>query len=615
VSKQLGLDIPKLEKPSKDSFSLRSKQVDEWLDSLPRANIGETARQVFEILVDSNRYRYPYQNRLYFLDSSRETILYVTDAMKRHFVGINSPLPSKNLKIVSATREIHHAMAIGYMIAIEGYLNQNLFFSDTKLLANMIQRALSSLGRVLLTSYQTYTPYPNNIWSQIHKLYLSAEQHKLLSITTIDSQNIHNVKTCINSEYVRILLMALTSPYKLRHGEAGKVYSVLERWTQKTKLTPAEHITESSTLFVVNLASDNPPQSYAVAHHGDKSEFLRILNSTILSKTIRKDLKHGFKTGETTITSIDMNRPDLSKDLMKRLLIAWCVIPKRNYPRNNVEESVHITLGLSATHQVIITGSQRDNRYAHDPEDDDDIYDKTARFEADSAGHSPTDKQPDVWEMIYFPHDANGIETLEEQFDKELEQQTKGAGKKTQAETWLILNESARGYCIRTVNETKSRAQVGELVGIRRQVSKAVWKWGVGVIRWMRCDTVKGLMLGIEMMTPDAAAIGLRVVSNAKHDYQRTLMLPELSTVNQPTTLITTAVPYRTGHKLVINILGKEILVKLSKQVQNTGLFAQFQFQIMDEQDAIIKGGTKEEDNESVEDEDDPDFSGVWTSI
>ena len=148
---------------------------------------------------------------------------------------------------------------------------------------------------------------------------------------------------------------------------------------------------------------------------------------------------------------------------------------------------------------------------------------------------------------------------------------------------------------------------MGELIGIRRQASNATWKWGVGVIRWLRSEPDSGLMMGIEMLTPDAAAIGLRAVSNAKHDYQRTLMLPELKAVNQPTTLITTAVPYRVGHKLVINILGKEILIKLTKQVQNTGLFSQFQFEIMEEQGAVVQG--------EHEDESAPDFSGVWNSI
>ena len=85
-------------------------------------------------------------------------------------------------------------------------------------------------------------------------------------------------------------------------------------------------------------------------------------------------------------------------------------------------------------------------------------------------------------------------------------------------------------------------------------------------------------------------------------------VLPELRAVNQPTTLITSAVPYRTGQQFVINILGKDILIKLSKQMINTGLFAQFQFEIMEQQTAI-------QNPASVNDDTEPDFTGVWTSI
>ena len=600
MSKTLGLKIPTLTKPDKECFDLRPKVADEWLNSLPRANVGETARRVFEALVEINRYRYPYQNRLHFLESARETILYITDSMKRHFVGINSPLPDKNQKIVAATREIHHAYAIGYLIAIEGYLSQNLFFSDNKLIATMIQRAMSSLGKVLLTCYQTYTPYPNGIWSEIHKLYMAAETHKLLTMNVVDEQNVHHIKTCINSEYIRLILLALTAPYRLRHGEVGKVYTVLERWTQKIRLKAPENITKSNTVFAVNLASDEPPRNYSLANQYNDDEFLRIFDSKALTNAIRKDLKHGFKTGETTITSIEMNRPDLSQDLMKRLLISWCVVPKRSYPRTDTDEHIHITIGLSTTHQVIIMGNQQA------AVDDSQQYDHAATFEANNVSNSVTDDQPDVWDMIYFPNDAEGMESLEEQFNKEQGNSVQQV--KQQAETWIMLNESARGYCIKSTSKGGKKAQVGELVGVRRRSSRSNWKWGVGVIRWLKTDSSKGLLLGIEMLTPDAAAIGMRAVNNAKHDYQRVLMLPELSAVNQPTSLITTAVPYRTGHKLVINILGKEILIQLSKQVQNTGLFAQFQFEIMEEQSAVLQGEHHEETREQ-------DFDNVWSSI
>lgn len=603
MSRTLGLHIPQLAKADKDAFDLRPRKVDEWLDSLPRANVGETARRVFETLVETNRCEHSHQNRIHFLESLRETALYVTDSMKRHFVGVNAPLPPKSEKIAAATREIHYAMAVGYMIAIEDLLHGSLFFSDQKLLATLIQRAISALGMVLLTSYQTYHPYPQGIWAEIHKLYAAAEQRKLLQITLNDEQHAHSNKTSINADYIRLILLALTSPYRLRHGEVGRVYDVLARWVGKCRLKViGKDDPAAAAKFGVNLASDDPPRAATLVTDHCEHEFCRIMDSTALTNAIRKDIKQGFKTGETTITGIEMTRADLSQELMKRLLIAWCVVPKRSFPRTEKQEQVQITLGLTATHQIIISGTRRITGQ-------DDMYTNTAQYQTNKPVQHTTDTKPDVWEMIYFPADAEGFDNLEAQFNKE-QVQVQGEEKKPQyqAETWLILNESARGYCIKTIDKTASRAQVGEIVGVRRNANGKTWKWGIGVIRWLRTDPTHGLMLGIEMLTPDAAAIGIRAVTNTRHDYQRTLMLPELRMVNQPTTLITTAVPYRTGQQFVINILGKEILIKLTKQVLNTGLFAQFQFEIMEQQAAIQKPPQPDDDAET-------EFDGVWSSI
>jgi cyclic-di-GMP-binding protein len=601
MARALGLSIPELTKADKDAFDLRPRKVDEWLNSLPRANVGETARQVFETLVEVNRYQYSYQHRIHFLEALRETTLYVTDSMKRHFVGVNAPLPAKSEKIASASREIHYAMAIGYMIAIEDLLQSSLLFSDHKLLAMLIQRAISALGMVLLTSYQTFHLYPPGIWSALHKLYAAAEQRKLLQMSIVDEQHAYSAKTTINADYIRLFLLALTSPYRLRHGEVGKVFDVLARWVGKCRLNTVDtRDPAASAKFGVDLSSDAPPRAASLVTDHCNHEFCRIMDSIALTNAIRKDIKHGFKTGDTTITGIEMTRSDLSQELMKRLLVAWCIVPRRSFPRNDKQENVQITLGLTATHQIIITGTRK-------LADVENLYSNTAQYHTDDVSRSINDTSPDVWDMIYFPTDTEGFESLEAQLERDQANQ-KAKKPLYQAETWLILNESARGYCIKTLDTTANRAQVGEIVGVRRDADGKTWKWGIGVIRWLRADDNHGLMLGIEMLTPDAAAIGIRAVNNARHDYQRTLMLPELKAVNQPTTLITSTLPYRVGQQFVINILGKEILVKLTKQLQNTGLFSQFQFEITETQTAVQKP-------DPTNDEPDTDFDGVWNSI
>jgi len=176
--------------------------------------------------------------------------------------------------------------------------------------------------------------------------------------------------------------------------------------------------------------------------------------------------------------------------------------------------------------------------------------------------------------------------------------------------SWLIVNESASGYCLEYAEGNGTKAQVGEVVGIRRQTNKQSWKWGIGVIRWMKFNNQNEMQLGIEMLNPDAAAIGLRTAaSNGKdYSYQRTLLLPEIPTINQPATLITAPVPWRVGNKLMLHILGRDLAVELRQLVQNTGLFAQFQFE-------FLESDKPKQRSEQDDRQDEQDFGQVWTTI
>ena len=613
MSKTLGLNLPERSKPGKEAFDLRPRHVDTWLSELPRGNVGETAKQMFLALVDTNRLDYPHQNRIQFLEATRETVAFVTESMRRHFISINAPMPEKNWKIGEACREILLAQSLGYLIAIEDLLKHTFLFADSHSLAVLIHRAMTAIGRVMLTNYQTYTPIQPHIWNQAHRLYQLAEDRNIHTNAVPDTQHRFIPKTTIAQEYSRLLLLSLASPYRLRHGEVTKVYDILERWNTKCRVHKLEgneaETQKQGMLFGVNLESDLPPQALSILRESCNSAHCHVLDTHPLANAIRKEVKQGFNAGSTTLTSIEMNRPDLSQELMRRLLIAWCVIPKRGFPRNDADEQVEVTLGLSATHQIIISGTRRRSS-------EESNFGSTAQFTVGKEREGVNldtnlPELPDVWEMIYFSGTSSEeVGVLEEQLQKEQPTTTNHHAGRPHflPETWAILNESARGYCVRSMNRPKeARAQVGELVGIRRSIGGQLWKWGIGVIRWLKADSQDRLMMGIEMLTPDAAAIGIRAITHAKNDYQRTLMLPEIKAIQQPTTLITGSVPYRVGNQLVINILGKEIMIKLSKQVQNTGLFAQFEFEILEQQQPAA-GGTESAEN-------DAEFDSVWSSI
>jgi len=604
VSNTLGLEVADRQKASKGAFNIRHSKVDKWLAELPKANVGETAKLVFNTLVETNHLRYTHKDRARFLEELRPTIQFVTAAMRKHFVGTSFPLPKKSQRVAAATREIYSQLAMGYIICVEDLLEKTILFTDKRLLVTLIHRAISCLSRVLLTSYQVYSPYPEEIWIKIHKLYAYAEEHKLLRTEVTDNQRVFIKKSSISEEYSRILLLSLASPYRLRQGEVHKVYNTLERWTIKSHLFQIKQDEVVQGYFAVNLKLDNPPRNIALVNQNCNPIDCRTLDTDILADAIRDEIQNTQDAGQTTITGIEMPSPELSHDLLRRLLTAWAVIAKRNFPRSEKHERVLVAIGLSASHQIICDSARR-----RSPQPRGRVKDKPNPFigksHYDTADvNNVNSTQKDVWNLVYPTKLDKGYTPLDA--DKVSNVANKKEDLLYHAESWAIVNESASGYCIRNKSNTQTAVQVGELVSIRRSGDGHIWKWGVGVIRWMKYDEKIGVTLGIEMLTPDAAAVGIKAaIDDADVDYQRTLLLPELTAINQPNTIITNPVPFRVGQQLKLKIVSKEIKIKLSKQLQNTGLFAQFQYEMMDSKHPHNDNDWEEESN----------FNQVWSII
>ena len=617
MGKNIGLDVPNRITPGKEAFNIRPRKLAVWINSLPRANLGETARQLFTVLQQTNQLAYPYQDRIRFLETLREPLEYVTRSMKKHFVGISLPLPEKSQKIATITKELFASMATAYEIALEDMLTNNLMIFDKKSLAMLTHRCISYIGHNFLASYQSYSPYSEQLWGELHKLYLFAEQRNILKSKILDYQHTYVDKTTVGTEYARLLLLSLASPYHLRQGEAGKVYDSLERWITQPLTRPLTQQETTNGHFIDNLAANQAPIALSLAKADENLELssLRIIDTKVLAKKLEHEIKHSEDVGGITLSGIESARPDISHDLMQRLLIAWAMASKRHFPRTNKNENVKITIGLSAAHQFIARKAQPQSMESGQFTN---TYANRAHFESTEIKlnmNDPTATSDDVWGMIY-PTEFKGLDTLVEHelslSDKvqipdtisttELEPKIE----QYHVDNWAIINESIKGLMIHNKDEFKNKAQVGELISLRRATKGTSNKWSIGVIRWLKFNQDKSLQMGIEIINPNAAAIGIRPAGNKNAPMQRTLMLPELKNLKQPASLITSPVPWRVGNKITLNMLGKEVPATLTKCVQNTGLFAQFQFEIS------TPGKPAASNNQTEKDQ---DFSNVWTSI
>jgi hypothetical protein len=611
VGKIIGLDVPNKTKPDKTALNIRPRKLAEWIEALPRANLGETAKQIFTVLQQTNQLTYSYQDRIRFLETLREPLEYVTSSMKKHFIGVGLPLPEKNQKIAAITKELYSCMATGYKIALEDTLANNMIIIDKTSLTMLTHRSFTYVGKSFLTSYQSYTSFSDKYWSELHKLYHFAEQRKILKSKVRDEQHTHVEKTSIATEYARILLLSLTSPYHLRQGECGKVYSALERWLNQPIIRPLNKDDKDAGIFIDNLAKARAPcaLSLALARGNIDVNALRVIDTHDLAEQVEKELKNSKDVGASTITDIDVAHLDLSHDLLQRLLIAWGIASKRHFPRTEKNEEVKITIGLSAAHQFITQKAQTHNNTAQYT----NKYNERAHFESTEIKidlKGPGTNVEDVWGLIYPTDLSSNLEPLVEQ---ELSLQSSNAAslktpeseaKQYQTDNWLIVNESAKGMMINNNAEFKNKAQVGELVSIRRKTDGRSNRWSIGVIRWLKFNVDKSMQMGIETLNPNGAAIGIRPTSVPNSPLQRALMLPELVNLKLPACLITSPSTWREGHKINITMLGKEFPATLTKSLQSTGLFSQFQFEISP-QNSTIEQPDKTEN----------DFNQIWSSI
>ena len=560
---------PARKAPTSDSFDTRPAQVEKWIAALPLANLGETGRRLYHVLIETNGTDLPAEQRLAMLERLRAPLRTVADAMKKHFVGQPLPLADKSRQIAELAQALTRQMALGYRIAAEDSAKGRNRFGDRRTRAIATHRALGCLGTVLLRAYQTYAPYPTGVWREIHALYQAAEADGSTEISIRDPEQ-PDVESSIEESYKRILLLALACPYRLRPGEVEQIHAWLADWCRHATL---EHLAEPRNptgRFVVDFQSDVPPV-YLVLHAVEyRDETCRILNATRLADVVRDHLGRLRRDGQTARR--------VNEQVLQRLMLAWGVLPKRRFSRRQRHSTAVVAMGLSAAHYFI--GGEA--AFAGDAADQD-LFSNPARFDAREPAASRQSR--DVWEVggarpLHEPHAGAGTEQYID-FEPLAPKTATPAAARTpvgpdfRTHDWKMVDVSAAGYRLLWDSGAGSQARVGELLGLRESTDPDSFHLGIGVVRWMKVAE-EGLELGVEMLSPGAVAVGTK--KRAGGEYTRSLLLPAIKALGQPATLLTAALPYRAGDHLLVNGHGKELRVELTKLVENTGIFAQFQF-------------------------------------
>ncbi len=605
MSNAIGLELPNRDKPNKDSFDSRSKNVELWVAALPRASVGRCAELIFNLLSEVNKLEIRYKDRIFLLESLRDPVQYVSQAMQKHFIGARFPLPKKGQNIAHATRKIYSLMATGYKIAIEDQLKSTLFLKDKNLLSKNIHRSMSYLSRVLLTTYQVYAPLPKNIWLDLNKLYGYAEKEKLHRNQISDVQHQYIKKTSIGGEYLRILLLSLAAPNRLHHGEVDHVYVNLERWMRLTKLNLVVDNDESDYNFVVDCSSDKPPCHFTLHTKNDLSS-LRVFNTDSLTQELYDELQLSEEIISKTLVTIKMPTAKLSHDLLRRLIVSWGPIQERKFGRITSNEKVCVSIGLSAVHQTIFIDYKNNlpvDVHSLPGKNSDNSMAKPSSFNAKDV-IDVKDTGRDIWDAVYEKNsiDYNGKKGNSIDDTKKTTYE--------QSQDWLITNYSEGGFNLKNLNENSNKIQVGEIIGfkIKLEPDSGTEQWQVGIIRWMRTIGNHGVEIGGEFLGMSPIPVGVGLVIDDEDEstqLQRALLIPEIKSAKQTNSLITFLSNYRVGAAIKIQINKSKLNVRLINESDDIGLYQQFEYELINanrSNEQVVIDKTDMPDNKDLDD-------------
>lgn len=557
-----GLDIPAPRDGPEPVLDLSARGVEHWLKELPLAEPVTAARRVQRVLAHSAYVRLSPPARLRFLDRLQEPVTYLLDALENMVLSYGLPLSSKAAGVADLALTLANTYAEGYRLGVADALAGGRR-PDRRQLARAILGALRQMNRVLLSAYTSYTPPPRHAWAQIHRLYALARMGGVTEVPVRAAAG-----DSVDNAYKRILLLALADPYRLRQGEAHSLRRLLGPWAGYLSLGATPPKAPRGTLYYCQEGHDGPPRP-AVPVPAPDTQGVIYLDLQPVIAVLRGRMSQQVHDAEPA--------PHPSQyDLMRRVVVGWEQRRGRDFSRARKSLPVCLAVGLGAAHRLM--EAQQSASHPAEP----------AHADGPTIPELEPEPEPPAWALApvtdsarhWWQHEpSTSPDPVHHGHPTEGGRSANAAPEPEDApETWTALDVSAGGYCLLREAGRPLPAQIGDVVTVREGDETS--GWGVGVIRWMRYVQDEGLRIGVQVLAPAALAVSSRMDTAAPIEGPTApcLELPEIEALHQPRTLLTPAHQFRVGDSLTIDSGTERLSVKLTKQLENTGNVARFQF-------------------------------------
>jgi len=614
----LGLQIPRQSAPKADNVLLDPKETQVWFEALPMANIGETARRVFNTLIEFNRIEVPDLLRVRTVEKFRPPVEYITNNLLKYYVDVGLPLSPKGDKTAALARELQKELAISYKIIVERMIAGDSSNFDRRLLVIALHRTLHYLGQSLLQSALVYTTWPEGIWREINSVYAYASQNGIhdVPVKPDDGRDAAG-STTIEDQFKALMLFASATPHRLRQSHARLLYAHLEDWSSDTAILAEDDGGTSLGRFNVDLWADSAPVHNAL-RTPVPGKRIAILDVRELLKRLRNDFENAPWDSRKVLQS---GKPVVTRPLLRLLILAWSRPPDRRFVRTKLNFDLHVVAGLHAIYGNLQADEQPPYATYRTPLFTLEEVDKPSASRnkiqwssgsLEDVSLAPLDSNPASDSMFRdsFLVGSRGPvppvpppQAVEPTEDKPLAEITE-----TERHTVKTVNESAGGYCIRWQGDHIPRVKIGELIGVESPQDRR--KYGLGVVRWMKQQPDQSLELGLEVISTRCAAADVREAEansarNRAPSYKCLIINDTDPGSDSTASLVMSAMNLQTGVDLMLAMSGREQLIRLNKLVEFSSAFARYQFEFVKTADeANIADGRP-----------DDEFSDLWNNL
>ena len=482
-----------------------------WLAGLPLANVllahGELANQLGRL----NGHKLDPRDRLAILETLREPLAFLQQERAKKYQLKPLPLDPLEEAAWNGVISLWQTMEAGYRLCLPAYTARGE--SEAGSVARITQRRLRYTGLQMMEHYRAYRQVPLELWQQLHGLYAFAEERGLGTHPVEDALNSQAESNHCAAAYAQALLTDLADPYRLTSRQLVLLERWLARWAGRVAVLPEPPRSSAPLIRVeVDLGGDAGPVA------GEHPPMLtpRYLDTEQLALTFRKRIK-ALRNGDSPERlglGADCVQPGC-ETLLVSLYQHWCEvgIKRRTFGRHPGTAPAQVVAGMEAIHYFL--SGEKPFRPPNEP----------ARL-----------SRREMEDLAMYGR----ISSLTE---KALAQQQGFA-----LETWLVLDESALGFRLARRGDGL-RLNHGQLLAVRPEDSKG---FILGVIQWLESTVDRDLHAGVRALPGAPLAVAARPVPPDPGPFVQAFLLPEMTVLNQPESLVLPGGWFQPGRKLEI---------------------------------------------------------------